>query len=253
MLGRRSHGWTGLLVMGIVGGSATLPAQTNPLADTIWEGNAEITIPKLVWKKERPKFNRVETVSTLKYQVPIQIWFWGKNDNPSNAVSLCFPQRKIGADPARAELAMFLGQIPTWASRQWEEILARRPGVDGEIHLYPGNVGLYFYSPRNGKLTFRMRAVLDLPKYNDVWDYRLEGSGTISGKNLKRATFVVTSPTTASRLLPDVPVRPGDRNLISFQGNITGAVLNIVKSTSKPSDQGPAQFDKFFDLQDQSP
>jgi hypothetical protein len=29
-------------------------AQSNPLADTIWDGNAEIIVPKMVWKKERP-------------------------------------------------------------------------------------------------------------------------------------------------------------------------------------------------------
>jgi hypothetical protein len=29
-------------------------AQSNPLADTIWDGNAEIIVPKLIWKQERP-------------------------------------------------------------------------------------------------------------------------------------------------------------------------------------------------------
>ena len=112
-------------IFAMVSGSQS---QTNPLADTIWDGNAEITIPKLIWKKERPKFNRVETVSTLKFQVPIQLWFWGKNDDPTNAMSICFNARKVGADPLRAELSMFLGQLPSWAITQLEQIRARRPG-----------------------------------------------------------------------------------------------------------------------------
>ena len=226
-------------------------SQTTPLADTIWDGNAEITIPKLIWKKERPKFNRVETVSTLKFQVPIQLWFWGKNDDPTNAMSICFNARKVGADPLRAELSMFLGQLPSWAITQLEQIRARRPGKDHTIYLYRGNYGVYSMNTRTRRASFQLRNVDRSGGGNDT-DWRLEGSLILSRDRISRATFVVTSPTSRSSL-DWSPVRPGDESLISSQGNITGTVLNIVKSTSKPGDQGPAQFDKFFDLQDQSP
>lgn len=239
-------------IFAMVSGSQS---QTNPLADTIWDGNAEITIPKLIWKKERPKFNRAETVSTLKFQVPIQLWFWGKNDDPTNAMSICFNARKVGADPLRAELSMFLGQLPSWAITQLEQIRARRPGKSYTIYLHrpgwPGNYGLYSLNTRTRRASFQLRNV-DRTEGGGDTDWRLEGSLILSRDRISRATFVVTSPTSLSSL-DSSPPRPGDENLIFSQGNSTGTVLNIVKSTSKPSDQGPAQFDKFFDLQDQSP
>jgi len=35
-------------------GNFSAIAQINPLADTNWDGNAEISVPVLVWKNERP-------------------------------------------------------------------------------------------------------------------------------------------------------------------------------------------------------
>lgn len=223
---------------------------SNPLADTIWDGNAEITIPKMIWKNERPKFNRVETVSTIKFQVPIQFWFWGKNDDPTNAMSVCFNRRKVGADPLRAELTMPLGQLPAWALIQLQQIHELRPRKSDTIYLFPGNYGLYEFNNKSRKAVFRLRNRDETDEV--VVDWRLEGVISFSANKITQATFVVTQPTSLSRL-DSYPVRPGDENLISFQGNIKGTVLNIVKSTAKPSEQATAKFSKFFDLQDQSP
>ena len=66
----------------------------------------------------------------------------------------------------------------------------------------------------------------------------------MSGNKISKNTFVMTSPSTL----------PADLIKFSpFQENITGTVINLAKSSSKPSDQAAAQFSKFFDLQDQSP
>lgn len=222
----------------------------NPLADTIWDGNAEMTVPRLIWKAERPKFSRIETVSTIKFQVPIQIWFWGANDTPSNAMSICFSARKVGADPLRAELTMILGQLPTWALVQLQQIHDRRPRKDDSIYLYPGCYGLYNFNSRTKKGTFQLRNVDESDSGNIDW--RLVGAISGSASTITKATFVVTQPTSLSSLSGGT-VRPGDENLIGFQGNITGTVLNLSKSTAKPSDQAAAHFSKFFDLQDQSP
>ena len=225
----------------------------NPLADTIWDGNAEIIIPKLIWKNERPKFNRVETVSTIKFQVPIQLWFWGANDNPANAMSVCFNARKVGADPLRAELTMPFGQLPNWASTQLEQIHQRRPGKSDTVYLWPGSYGFYNFNVRTKKATVQLRNVIDYREDRPTEDYRVEGSISTSANRISKATFVFTSPLSLSKLNSGETVRPGDENIISFQGNITGTILNLVKSTAKPSDQAAAQFSKFFDLQDQSP
>ena len=235
------------------GWSLVMGETANPLADTIWDGNAEIIIPKLIWKNERPKFNRVETVSAIKFQVPIQLWFWGANDNPANAMSVCFNARKVGADPLRAELTMPFGQLPSWASTQLQQIHQRRPGKSDTVYLWPGNYGLYNFSSRTKKATFQLKNVNESTGSADpTIDWRIEGSISTSANRISKATFVFTLPTSLSRL-DSYPVRPGDENLISFQGNITGTILNLVKSTAKPSDQAAAQFSKFFDLQDQSP
>lgn len=228
-----------------------IAAQANPLADTIWDGNAEITVPKLIWKKERPKFSRVETVSTVKFQVPIQLWFWGRNDDPTNAMSICFNQRKVGADPLRAELSMILGQLPTWALIQLQQIHVRRPRTDDSIYLYEGNFGFYSINPKTKRATIQLRNVdRSTGGLNRLW--HLEGSLAVAANRISRANFVVTSPTSLASFTSST-VRPGDEDRIGFQGNITGMVFNLVKSSAKPSDQEPAQFAKFFDLQDQAP
>ena len=250
---RTAFGPKAVFFIGWCAWTSCLTAQSNPLADTIWDGNAEITVPKLAWKKERPKFNRVETVSTIKFQVPIQLWFWGANDNPANAMSVCFNARKVGADPLRAELTMPFGQLPSWASTQLEQIHQRRPGKSDTVYLWPGNYGLYNFSSRTKKATFQLKNVNESTGSADpTIDWRIEGSISTSANRISKATFVFTLPTSLSRL-DSYPVRPGDENLISFQGNITGTILNLSKSAAKPSDQAAAQFSKFFDLQDQSP
>ena len=242
----------GGLMLAFIIFSGTL-AKANPLADTIWDGNAEITVPKLAWKKERPKFNRVETVSTIKFQVPIQLWFWGANDSPTNAMSVCFNSRKVGADPLRAELTMLFGQLPSWAIEQLKQIHQRRPGKSDTVYLWPGSYGLYNFNNKTKKATVQLRNVNESTGSDDpTIDWRIEGSISTSANRITKATFVFTLPTSLSRL-DSYPVRPGDENLISFQGNITGTILNLVKSKAKPSDQAVAQFSKFFDLQDQSP
>jgi len=219
------------------GWSLVMGQTANPLADTIWDGNAEIIIPKLIWKKERPKFSRIEIGSTIKFYVPVQLWFWGANDNPANAMSVCFNARKVGADPLRAELTMPFGQLPSWASTQLEQIHQRRPGKSDTVYLWPGNYGLYNFSSRTKKATFQLKNVNESTGSADpTIDWRIEGSISTSANRISKATFVFTLPTSLSRL-DSYPVRPGDENLISFQGNITGTILNLVKSTAKPSDQ----------------
>lgn len=222
------------------------------MADTIWDGNAEITIPKMIWKKERPKFSRAETVSTVKFQVPIQVWFWDKNDDPTNAMSICLNQRKVGADPLRAELTMILGQLPTWASAQLEQIHLRRPRKDDTIYLYSGNLGLYSFNARTKRGTFQLRNVDRSTEEAPVIDWRAEGSMSMAGAKIGKMTFVLPRPTTLPSLDGSAS-RPEDEKLISFEGSITGTVINLVKSTGKPSDQAAAQFSSFFDLQDQTP
>ena len=252
-LGRPNFGFSIIFFIGWCASTSSLTAQSNPLADTIWDGNAEIIVPKLIWKNERPKFNRVETVSTIKFQVPIQLWFWGANDNPANAMCVCFNARKVGADPLRAELTMPIGQLPSWAITQLQQIHARRPRKDDSIYLFSGNYGRYNFSSRTKKATFQLRNVDESTESADpTIDWRIEGSISTAANRISKATFVFTRPTSLSRI-DSYPVRPGDENLISFQGNITGTILNLAKSSSKPSDQAAAQFSKFFDLQDQSP
>jgi len=232
-----------LVVFVLIFGCSPLIGQAaNPLADTIWDGNAEITVPKLVWKKELPKFNRIETVSTIKFLVPIQIWFWGKNDDPTNAMSVCFNQRKVGADPLRAELAMFQGQLPTWAIAQLDQIHEKRPRKSDSIYLYPGNYGLYYWNSRTKKATFRLRNFDQSDEGSP--DYQFEGAITMSGNKISKTTFVMTSPSSIPADLLEYS---------TFEGNVIGTIINLVKLSSKPSDQAAAQFSKFFDLQDQSP
>jgi len=229
-------------LVGVLVGSAS-SAQANPLADTIWEGNAEITVPKLVWKKERPKFNRVETVSTIKFQVPVQLWFWGKNDDPTNSVSVCFPQRKVGADPSRQELIMMLGEMPSWADELLRVVRLRNVGKSDTIYDWPGHAGRYELNPRTKRGRILVKNVDNDPQ-STVW--RLEGGITVSGNNLSQVTFVVSEPVSRPSLSSS-DVRPGDENLISFQGNITGRVARLARLAYKPSDQQTEQFSRFFD------
>jgi len=73
MLGRRSHGWKGLLVMGVVGWTAPLSAQTPRLNDTIWEGKLQVKIPEVARYVYGVKESSMKGVQLVN--LPVEIWF----------------------------------------------------------------------------------------------------------------------------------------------------------------------------------
>ena len=46
------------------------------LADTIWTGNAKVTIPKLNFYSDGNLLADPKTVSALSMIIPVEIWFW---------------------------------------------------------------------------------------------------------------------------------------------------------------------------------
>ena len=110
---------------------------------------------------------------------------------------------------------MILGQLPTWASTQLEQIHLRRPRKDDTIYLYSGNLGLYSFNARTKRGTFQLRNVDESTEEAPAIDWRVEGSMTMTGSKIGKITFVLTQPTSLARL-DSYPVRPGDE---TFEGS----------------------------------
>ena len=251
MLGRRSHGWTGLLVMGVVGWTAPLSAQTaRDWGDQIWEGTAEISVPRLVWKTERPTGSRIETAGGLKLFVPVQVWFWAKTNSPTNAMMICINSRKLGNDPVRTELTGVLGQLTAWG----DSLLRNKPRGRA-LALILGDEsaeGTYTLARNNTTATFRTINIdsgsgrfVPLPRRV----LRLEGSFRKSGAFLSGAA-AVTSPGYLENFWGQ---RGRDEQICVPSGTIRISLPRATLTTQKPSAEQISKFARFRDAQDLYP
>lgn len=76
------------------------------LADTIWTGNAKITIPALTaTDQDGELLNYPKTITGLTFIVPVEVWFWN-----NSKFLIVYRQREMGADVARGELQPLIGE-----------------------------------------------------------------------------------------------------------------------------------------------
>ena len=195
------------------------------LADTIWTGNAKITIPALTaTDRNGGLLNYPKTITGLTFIFPVEVWFWN-----NSKFMIVYRQRDMGADPARGELQPLIGE--------WEIPAEARVGLLSGVSVVPYGSDLFevqtgSYAKKGSKFTFtaEQRDTADRFGYDSEWIYPkakslVTGSFTLSGSSLT-ATLVFTET-------PN-PVGPGKLKAIGQ----TSAKATLTKSNRKPSTVG---------------
>jgi hypothetical protein len=201
------------------------PIAQAQLADTIWSGNAKITIPALTATDQAGGLlDYPKTITGLTFVLPVEVWFW--NDSKFLIV---YRQRDMGADPARGELQPLIGE--------WEIPLNARTGLLSGVSVVPYGSDLFevqtgSYAKKGNKYTFTAEQsdTADRFGYDSEWIYPnakrlVTGSFTLSGSSLTTTLVFTETPN---------PVGPGKLKAIGK----TSAKATLTKSNRKPSTEG---------------
>lgn len=212
-------------------GSGTLRAQ---LADTIWTGNATVTIPQLTPYSDGQPLPYPKTVSNLSVILPVEVWFWD-----ASTFLVVFRQRDVGADPGRAPLQPAFGE--------WTIPLAARIGKLRGISRIP--YGSDLYEVQTGRIsrktgispvynfTAETKDTADRSGYDRDWIYpnaRTLVTGTARLINSSTLSASLTSVTTPN---PDGP------NSLKISNGNPSATIILTKTNRRPSTVGVGVFD----------
>jgi len=202
------------------------PAIHAQLADTIWTGNAKVTIPALVACDESGKeLNYPKTTTGLTFILPVEVWFW---DN--SKFLIVYRQRDMGADPRRGSLQPLIGEwtIPVAARKNQLIGVTEVPyGSD----LYEIQTGNYRKSGSKYSFTAEQRDTGDLTGYDSDTIFPnaksvLTGSFTLKGTTMNATLIAVSTPN---------PHGPGG---IKTLGKSPSATVILTKTGRSPSSEG---------------
>jgi hypothetical protein len=202
------------------------PISQAQLADTIWSGNAKITIPTLTATDQAGiLLDYPKTITGLTFILPVEVWFW----NNSKFI-IVYRQRDMGADPAREELQPLIGE--------WEIPAEARVGLLSGVSVVPYGSDLYeiqagSYAKKGKQYTFtaEKRDTGDLSGYDSEWIFSgarslVTGSFTLKGATLSSSLTFVQTP------------NPHGPSKLKTSGKSTTAKATLTKSNRKPSTEG---------------
>jgi len=206
------------------------PSHAQQLADTIWSGNAKVTIPALVACDENGKaMDYPKTTTGLTFIMPVEVWFWD-----SSKFLIVYRQRDMGADPARGALQPLIGE--------WTIPVAARQGLLNGISEVPYGSDLYevrtgSYRKSGGKYFFtaEQRDTADLSGYDSEWIYP-------NAKTLFTGSFTVKNSTMSATLTAVSTPNPHGPGGIKTLGKNPSATVILTKTTKNPSSEGVGVF-----------
>jgi hypothetical protein len=195
------------------------------LADTIWTGNAKVTIPTLTATDQAGRsLDYPKTITGLTFILPVEVWFWN-----NSKFMIVYRQRDMGANPARGELQPLIGE--------WEIPAEARVGLLSGVSVVPYGSDLFevqtgSYAKRGNKYTFTAEKSDTADRFGDDSETiypnakrLVTGSFTLSGSSLTTTLVFTETPN---------PVGPGKLKAIGK----TSAKAALTKSNRKPSTEG---------------
>jgi hypothetical protein len=196
------------------------------LADTIWSGNAKITIPSLTaTDQDRKLLDYPKTITGLTFILPVEVWFWN-----NSKFLIVYRQRDMGADPARGELQPLIGE--------WEIPAEARVGLLTGESVVPYGSELFeiqtgSYAKKGNKYTFtaEQRDTEDRRGYDDK--YILPGA-----RQLVTGSFTLKGTTLSSSLTFTETPNPIGPNQLKTTGKNTTVTATLTKTNRKPSTVG---------------
>jgi len=205
---------------------SSCPFAQAQLADTIWSGNAKVTIPALVACDESGEaLNYPKTTTGLTFILPVEVWFW---DN--SKFLIVYRQRDMGADPRRGALQPLIGEwtIPAAARKNQLSGVTEVPyGSD----LYEIQTGSYRKSGSKYNFTAELRDTGDLTGYDSDTIFPnaksvITGSFSLKGNTMNATLTAVSTPN---------PHGPGG---IKTLGKSPSATVILTKTGRIPSSEG---------------
>jgi len=196
------------------------------LADTIWSGNAKVTIPTLTATDQYGELLAYpKTITGLTFILPVEVWFWN-----NSKFLIVYRQRDMGANPDKEELQPLIGE--------WEIPPESRVGLLTGVSVVPYGSELFeiqtgSYAKKGNKYTFTAEQsdTEDRRGYDREWifpDARqlVTGSFTLKGTTLSSSLTFTQTPN---------PIGP---NGLKATGKNTSATAILTKSNRKPSTVG---------------
>jgi hypothetical protein len=196
------------------------------LANTIWRGDAKLTIPALTkYDNNADPLPYPKTTTGVSIIVPVEVWFWDRSK-----FLVVFRQGEFGFDPERAALQPLIGEwtIP---------VVAQTGQLVGETSVPPGSD---IYESRTGsynkvgnRYSFTARKTDTATGNNDNIIYPgaslvLSGSFGFNGKNTQKLSG------TASFLQTPNPVGPNG----IYVAGVSLASFTLNKVSPTPSSTG---------------
>lgn len=203
------------------------------LADTIWSGNAKVTIPALVaCDGDGNPLDYPKTITGLTFILPVEVWFWD-----ASKFLIVYRQGDMGADPMRGALQPLIGEWNIPAA-------ARIDQLDG-VEVIPYGSDIYeiqtgSYTKKGNKYTFtaELRDTEDRSGDDGSWIYPdastvITGSFTVKNITMSATMTVAFNPN---------PQGPGNLKTV---GKNPSATVTLTKTSRTPSSEG---VDAFLDV-----
>ena len=196
------------------------------LANTIWRGDAKLTIPALTqYDINADPMPYPKTTTGISVIVPVEVWFWD-----SSKFLVVFRQGEFGFDPERAALQPLIGEwtIPV-AARTGQ--LVGETSVPYGSDIFESRTGSY--TKVGNKYSFRAQAVDTLTANNAGYiypgaSYVLSGSFGFDRKNAQKLSG------TASFLQTPNPIGPNG----IYVAGVSLASFTLNKVSPTPSSTG---------------
>jgi len=198
------------------------------LANTIWRGDAKLTIPALTqYDNNADPMPYPRTTTGISVIVPVEVWFWD-----SSKFLVVFRQGEFGFDPERAALQPLIGE--------WTIPVAARTGqLVGETSVPYGSD---IFESRTGSYT----------KVGNRYSFTAQSKDTATGNNsgviYPGAKLVLTGTFglknaqnlngTASFLQTPNPIGPGG----IYVAGVSLATFSLTKVSPTPSSSGVEVF-----------
>jgi hypothetical protein len=198
------------------------------LADTIWTGNAKITIPALTaTDQDGELLDYPKTITGLTFILPVEVWFWN-----NSKFLIVYRQRDMGANPDKGELQPLIGE--------WEIPPEARVGLLTGESVVPYGSELFeiqtgSYSKKGNKYTFtaEQRDTEDRRGYDSDYIFL-----NVNARQLVTGSFTLKGTTLSSSLTFTQTPNPIGPNGLKTTGKNTSATAILTKSNRKPSTVG---------------
>ena len=210
--------------------AGTSHAQTSQvqLANTIWRGDAKLTIPALTqYDNNADPLPYPKTTTGVSVIVPVEVWFWD-----SSKFLVVFRQGEFGFDPERAALQPLIGEWTIPVAAQTGQLVGETAVPYGSS-IFESRTGSY--TKVGNKYSFTARKTDTATGNNGNFIYpgaSLVLSGSFSLKNAQKLNG------TASFLQTPNPIGPGG----IYVAGVSLASFSLNKVSPTPSSTGVEVF-----------